>query len=301
MPIPPPIPLARLRAALASVGAAPRRRHGQHFLRDAHVLEAIVEAAGVGPDDVVLEVGPGPGLLTRHLLARGARVVGIEIDPAMERVADALVEPALRARLEWIAADVLAGGGRLAPAVGERLGDCTAFVSNLPYNVSGPLLGALAAHPDAPERWAVLVQLEMAQRLLAAPGSKDFGSLSAVVQRAADWTAGRRVAPGSFWPEPRVWSRSVSARLRADRPGPAAFERFEAFAALAFQARRKTLINSVARAARVDPEAVRSRLELQDFQERWRAEAFGTLALWALADRWAATALGGPRPTDAED
>jgi len=301
VPTLPPIPLARLRGALASAGAAPRRRHGQHFLRDANVLDAIVASAGIGPDDVVLEVGPGPGLLTRHLLARGARVVGVEIDPALQAVAEALVEPELRERLEWVVADVMAGGRRLAPEVTERLVTCTAFVSNLPYNVSGPLLGALAAHPAAPARWAVLVQLEMAARLLAAPGGKALGSLTAVVQRAADWAPGRRVGPGAFWPVPRVWSRWVTARLRPDRPGPAAFERFEAFAALAFQARRKTLLNSVARAARLGPEVVRARLGLQDFQERWRAEEFGTLELWALADQWAATALGDRRPTDAED
>jgi len=265
------------------------------------VLEAIVGAASVGPADVVLEVGPGPGLLTRHLLARGARVVGVEIDPAMEAVARRLVEPELRPRLHWIEADALAGGRRLAPALAERLGECTAFVSNLPYQIAGPLLGALAAHPDAPARWAVLVQLEMAGRLLARPGGKDFGTLTALVQRAVDWVPGRRVAPGAFWPAPRVWSRWLGARLRPDRPDPAAFARFEAFAALAFEARRKTLLNSVARAARRPVAEVRARLGLQDSRERWRAEQFETLQLWALADRWSGTASGEHRPSDAKE
>ncbi len=277
-----------LRGAVLAAGAPPRKRHGQHFLQDANLLAALVRDAGVGPGDVVLEIGPGPGLLTRHLLAAGARVRAVEIDVRLRAAAERLIEPALQPGLEWAVADALAGPQALSPELVARLPGCTRVVSNLPYNVAAPLIVLLLEEPHAPDRMLVMVQAEMARRLLADPGSRDYGSLSVVGQLCAEGRVVRRVPPEAFWPVPRVASAVVELRRRPDRPGPGALAALHAFLALAFHARRKTLPNSVAQAAGLPVEGVMARLGLPEPQRRSRAEAFAPAELLHLALTWAA-------------
>jgi len=283
----PPIPLAVLRGAVAAAGAPPRRRHGQHFLQDANLLAAIVRDAGVGSDDVVLEIGPGPGLLTRHLLATGAAVRAVEIDVRIEAAARQLVEPELQARLSWTTADALDGPQRLSEALQACLPGCSRVVSNLPYNVAAPLIILLLEHGAAPDRLVVLIQAEMGQRLLAHEGSRNYGGLSVIRALCAAGRILRRVPPEAFWPVPQVASVVVELIRRADRPEPAELARLHRFLDLAFHARRKTFANSIASASRVPVAQVVRGLALGEKLQKLRAEALSPAQFRSLAQSWA--------------
>jgi 16S rRNA (adenine1518-N6/adenine1519-N6)-dimethyltransferase len=289
----PPIPLAVLRGAVAAAGAPPRRRHGQHFLQDANLLAAIVRDSGAGPGDIVLEIGPGPGLLTRHLLATGAAVRAVEIDARVEAAARALVEPGLQARLSWTTADALDGPHRLSEALQACLPGCTRVVSNLPYNVAAPLIVLLLEHSQAPDRLLFLIQAEMAERLLAPEGSRNYGGLSVTRALCADGRVLRRVPPEAFWPVPQVASVVVELHRRADRPERDELADLHRFLDLAFHARRKTLPNSVALASRLPVGQVVRALGLPEKLQKARAEDLDPGQFRALAQAWARDAAGG--------
>jgi 16S rRNA (adenine1518-N6/adenine1519-N6)-dimethyltransferase len=288
-----PIPLARLRAVVEGVGAPPRRRHGQHYLQDANLLAAIVRDAGVGPDDVVLEIGPGPGLLTRHLLATGASVRAAEIDPRVRAAAEQLIEPELWPRVQWAETDALDGPRALSPALRALLPGCTRVVSNLPYNVAAPLIVLLLEEPAAPDRLVVMIQAEMGERLLAGAGGREYGGLAVTVSLCAAGRVLRRVPPKAFWPPPKVDSVVIELQRRPDRPSAEALKELHDFMALAFQARRKTLPNSVAQASGVAVPEVCLRLGLDEKVRKLRAEAFSPVQFAALAHEWAAYASSG--------
>jgi 16S rRNA (adenine1518-N6/adenine1519-N6)-dimethyltransferase len=228
---------AQVRELAAALGLRPTKAWGQNFVVDANTVKRIVRLSGVGPQDCVVEVGPGLGSLTLALLPEVAHVTAVEVDPVL--------------------ADALPGTvGRLAPAYAQRLSlvhadalrvrklpdpQPTALVANLPYNVSVPVvLGFLEAFPSI-DRALVMVQLEVAERLAATPGSKAYG----VPSVKAAWHAAVRLAgtvPRSvFWPVPNVDSGLVALTRR---PAPeTAASRQEVFACVdaAFAQRRKTL------------------------------------------------------------
>ena len=201
-----------------------RPKLGQHFLRDVRYAERAVEAAELRAKDVVLEVGPGKGVLTRLLAPRCAKVVAIELD---EELADALDVP----KVELVRGD----------AAQVPLPRFDACVSNLPYQISSPFLFRLLA---CEFRVAVLmVQKEFADRLVAKPGTGDYGRLSVNAQRRAALDIVAKVPPGAFDPPPQVDSAIV--RLR---PRPAAFDvpaNYDAVVERAFAQRRKKLSNSL--------------------------------------------------------
>jgi 16S rRNA (adenine1518-N6/adenine1519-N6)-dimethyltransferase len=289
----PPIPLARLRAALESADCPPRRRHGQHFMIDPNLLTSVAKSGGAGPDDVVLEVGPGPGLLTRLLLATGARVVAIEIDPRMRAVATQLVEPALWERLTWIEGDVLAGTRALSSALLAVLPGCTRMVANLPYNVASPLIANLVGRPQPLGRLVVTVQREAADRLLARPSTREYGPLSVLVSLLSRARLVRPIPPAAFWPRPRVDSALVELQPRADRSQIHAVHALGAFLPGAFHNRRKTLVNSLSESCGRPSAEVALVLALDQKFEKWRAEAFEPVQLCELALRWASSASSG--------
>lgn len=216
-----------------------RKRFGQHFLHDPAVIERIVRAVAPRPGDAIVEIGPGRGALTRPLLASAGRLDAIELDrdlaAALERdfpagsgltlhVGDAL-------RFDFAA---------LSAAHGARL----RLVGNLPYNISTPLLFHLLAAPAAFADLHVMLQREVIDRMVAAPGSADYGRLTVML---APWTHVEKlfdIGPGAFQPPPRVWS----AVARVDIRNTPAFEVPPAYAELvlrAFSQRRKTLRNAL--------------------------------------------------------
>lgn len=204
--------LARLREE----GLSPRKSLGQHFLHDRSILEEIVAAADVGPEDRVLEVGTGPGLLTRQLAVRAQRVLTVEVDRRMMEFAGRELRDL--PNIDFLEGDVLEGRTRLRGEVVAALRGLEPFlwVSNLPYGLATTLIVLLCESGLRWTRAALTVQEEVAERILAGAGDAAYGPVSALVAYWADARRGRRIVPGSFWPPPRVHSRV----LVLERRGP---------------------------------------------------------------------------------
>lgn len=211
------------------------RRLGQHFLRPSAVSR-LVDAIAPAPHDVFLEIGPGAGALTLPLAARAGRVVAVELDG---QLASSLAARA-PANVAVVPGDALALDlGALVPS-GARL------VGNLPYYISSPLLRRLVAlHGQARDLHA-MVQEEVADRVAAAPGGREYGVLSVLVQAFADVTVAMRLPPSAFDPPPRVRSAVLRAVLGV-HPALAGLDlqRFERLVVTAFGQRRKTLANNL--------------------------------------------------------
>lgn len=235
-----PIRISNLRAGLEAVDAKPNRRWGQNFLIDANVLEKIMRVAAVEKTDTVLEVGVGAGALTRRLAAAARRVIGLEIDERLKP----LIERSLQGydNVQVVFTDALAiDWQQFRP---ER--DQWRFVANVPYYITGPLLTkALQVQPNF-QRITMMVQLEVAQRLVAGPGSKSYGALSVLTAYYGTAQMAFTVSPGSFWPQPRVWSAVVVIDPRPLDPDGPKPEHFYAVVRAAFGLRRKMLRNALA-------------------------------------------------------
>ncbi len=220
-----------------------RRGLGQHFLADPNILAVIGRLAQLGPEDVVLEVGPGRGVLTRYLAARVRRVLAIEIDRSLE--------PALRdlpANVELVFGDAL--GVELPP-------EATKLVSNLPYSIATPLLVESLERLPNVRSWCVMVQREVAERLFAPPGGKAYGAVSVLVQLAAERTGFHPVSRSVFRPRPNVDSALVALRRT---PLPASYAAVKRLVGAAFAHRRKTLPNALSLAGIASREAVEAAL-----------------------------------------
>lgn len=194
-------------------------------------------AADLVAGDLVLEVGPGTGTLTEAMLERGAEVVACEID----RDLAGLLRDRLDDRIHLIEGDVLESGRRLAEAVRAALGDrAFKLVANLPYQVASPLMAGLLIDHPACTLQVVTIQAEVADRLLAEPGTKAYGPLGVIVQAFAAVERIATVKPGSFWPAPKVTSAMVRITPR-DVERPADRAGFARFVTELFGKRRKQL------------------------------------------------------------
>jgi 16S rRNA (adenine1518-N6/adenine1519-N6)-dimethyltransferase len=292
-------------AVLASAGLHPRHQFGQNFMVDQNVLRAIVEAGAVAPDDVILEVGPGVGNLTRPLAqaASGGAVLAVDIDrkllPAAQR------HHAELRNVTWLNADVLAGKHAIEPRVLDALRDLRAahpsgeikLVSNLPYNAASPLVAELLVEmwrelrprsatgsQDAERkskiehrkskilfsRLAFTVQWEVALRMAAAPDTRDYGPLGVLIQALADVALVRKIPPGAFWPPPKVHSALVVVTPDRERMARVAnVPEFQQFLASIFSHRRQTLGNALK----------------HHLGPRWTPTAKEALAAWDLGQR----------------
>lgn len=213
------------------------KRLGQHFLIDPNIVRKIVAAAELRPETTVLEVGPGRGILTEGLSCAARHVVAIEIDPLLHRLL--LSRRPAWPNVELVCADALAYSFQNLP-VG------TVVVANLPYYISMPLLFRLLEHRSRFPRMVLMVQEEVADRLVAKPGSSRYGILSVMAQYAADMTKAFCVSAQCFRPRPEVGSAVVV--LRTKERGDLSREAETALTALvkaAFAHRRKTLVNSL--------------------------------------------------------
>ncbi len=275
---------AQVRELATRLGLRPTKSWGQNFVVDANTVRRIVRLADVQPGEAVVEVGPGLGSLTLALLDAGARVSAVEVDPALAAALPDTVAarlPERTAYLTVVAADALQVSVLPDPQP-------TALVANLPYNVSVPVVLSFLERFPSLQRVLVMVQLEVAERLAAAPGSKAYG----VPSVKAAWYAAARLAGtvprNVFWPVPNVDSGLVE--LRRHEPPDTTATRAEVFAVIdaAFAQRRKTLRAALAgwaggaaaaeaalRAAGVDPQA--------------RGEALPVSAFAAIAAARAAT------------
>jgi 16S rRNA (adenine1518-N6/adenine1519-N6)-dimethyltransferase len=231
------------RAARPAIPA--RKRWGQHFLASPETAERIVQAARVGPQDTVFEVGPGDGALTRAIAARGSRLAAVEIDPL--RAEELAREFSLDPRVTVIRGDVLDKSfadwleafGLAGPAV---------LLANLPYNVATPILSRAIEDPGAISRTVATVQREVARRFAARTGAEDYGYLSV---RAAAFSRAKilfDLPPSAFRPRPKVVSSVLELSPRSPALDPFTRTRALLLASLGFRSRRKTLANALSAA-----------------------------------------------------
>ncbi|MGB3829750.1 MAG: 16S rRNA (adenine(1518)-N(6)/adenine(1519)-N(6))-dimethyltransferase RsmA [Ornithinimicrobium sp.] len=263
-----------IRDLAARLGLRPTKQWGQNFVIDANTVRRIVRTARIERDDVVLEVGPGLGSLTLGLVAAAEHVVAVEIDPVLARQLPDTVAaraPHLSDRLDVRHTDALTLTSLPDPQP-------TVVVANLPYNVAVPVVLHLLATLPSLRRALVMVQLEVAERLAAPPGSKVYGVPSVKAAWYADVSLAGRIGRTVFWPAPNVDSGLVQM---VARPAPeTAATRADVFTVIdaAFAQRRKTLRAALAgwagsaaraeeilRAAGVDPGARGERLAVADF------------------------------------
>jgi 16S rRNA (adenine1518-N6/adenine1519-N6)-dimethyltransferase len=261
-----------VRALAQRLGVRPTKSLGQNFVIDPNTVRRIVRTSGVTADDVVVEVGPGLGSLTLGLLEASARVVAVEIDPVLAAELPLTVAaraPELVDRFELVLMDAL----QLEAVPGPPP---TAFVANLPYNVAVPVLLRLLERLPSLQRGLVMVQAEVADRLVAPPGSRTYGVPSVKAAWYAEVTRAGSIGRNVFWPAPHVDSGLVAFRRRT----PPAGDRVQTFAVVdaAFAQRRKTLRAALAgwaggadaaeqrlRAAGIDPSARGEVLSVEDF------------------------------------
>jgi len=226
-----------VRRLAAELDLRPTKQRGQNFVIDANTVRRIVRESGVGPDDVVVEVGPGLGSLTLALLAVADRVVAIEVDDMLaERLPATIAEHAgaRSARCEVVHADAMRVDGVPGPPP-------TALVANLPYNVSVPVLLHLLTVLPSLEKGLVMVQAEVADRLAAPPGSRTYGVPSVKAAWFADVRRAGAVGRNVFWPAPNVDSGLVAWTRRDPPETTATREQVFAVVDAAFAQRRKTL------------------------------------------------------------
>ena len=265
-----------VRALLARHGLAARRSLGQNFLLDPRRAERLVTLAGVERGDAVLEIGTGLGILTRALALRGARVTTVEVDPGL--LAALRGEPLLPPEVRLLEGDAL---DLDLEALLREAEPPRRVVANLPYSVGAPILRRLLDLAPLLEDWSVMLQRDVAARLLAAPGTRDYGSLTVLHRLVVETRRCDELAPGCFHPAPKV--RSTFVRMRPLRPPPLApgeLARVEVVARAAFGTRRKTLANAL-RAAGVaaSPEALaRAEVDPGARAEALPPEAFVRLA-----------------------
>jgi 16S rRNA (adenine1518-N6/adenine1519-N6)-dimethyltransferase len=244
-----------------------RKDLGQHFLVDDNILRVIERLAVLEPTDVVLEVGPGLGVLTRFLAERVAHVHAVEVDRRLEpNLAD--IE---RTTMHWgdaLDLDIL----RLDPP------PCK-LVANLPYNVATPIVAESLAFEQL-ESWCVMVQREVADRFFASPSTKAYGAVSVLVQLAAERTGFHPVSREVFRPKPNVDSALVAFR----RIGPGASAELRRVVTASFSHRRKTLANALALAGLVSREGAVEALAAIGRNAAVRAEALEPAEFVALAE-----------------
>ena len=246
------------------MSVAPKKQLGQHFLVDENILGVIGRLAELADDDVVLEVGPGLGVLTRYLAARVDHVHAVELDRSLEpKLREALAESP---NVELRFADAL----RLDPATLEPAP--TKLVANLPYNVATPIVAESLDGLPSVTRWTVMVQREVADRFFASPGTKAYGSVSVLVQLAAERTGFHPVARTVFRPKPNVDSALVAFR-RIELPDD--FAQIKRVVGAAFAHRRKTLPNSLELSGVSTREVAAAALERIGHDPGVRAEALG--------------------------
>jgi 16S rRNA (adenine1518-N6/adenine1519-N6)-dimethyltransferase len=233
--LPPP------REAIAAAGIRAERRLGQHFLLDLNICRKIARLAGPLGGELVIEVGPGPGGLTRALLEAGAKVISVERD---ERFTPILAEMAAVSdgRLVVVTADALEVD---EAALAGPLSATARVVANLPYNIGSALLLKWMVGALRPTSMTLMFQKELAARIVAPPGGRDYGRLSIITQTLYEASILMRLPARAFTPPPKVDSSVVGLSARAERPSDRLVEALRTVTRAAFGQRRKMLRSSL--------------------------------------------------------
>jgi len=268
---------AQLRELLARHGLRTKKRFGQNFLIDRNIVNKILDAADIHEGDPVLEIGPGVGTLTAAIAERGANLIAVEVDRDLIAVLDEVIPGA-----EIVNADILSLD--LAQFIEDRFGGSKAkVVGNLPYYITSPIITQVLEARERIERLVLMVQKEVAERLQASPGTKDFGSMSVFVQFYAEAEIVSHVSKNVFYPPPEVSSAVVRLTPRPEPPVDVPSEgAFFDVVHCAFGKRRKTLLNSLSDcpALGLSKERIRRALQNAGIDPSRRAE---TLSLEEFA------------------
>ena len=264
----PPAPAPNPRRLLAAAGLRAKKSWGQNFLCDQDALAQIAATSEAGPQRPVVELGAGLGALTYHLLLRGGHVLAIERDRELV--------PVLRRALAWAETlEVLEEDAVKLDyaALRARLGgEALTVAGNLPYQLSSRILVGLAEAAPNVERAVLLVQREVAERLVATPGGRDYGLLTVLAGRVFAAEIVRSVSPAAFLPPPKVWSAVVRLVAHGGSRSAAADAHLVRAARAAFSQRRKTLRNAVSGGLGAPKEAVAKAIEAAGIDPGARAE-----------------------------
>ncbi len=286
--------LSFLKRRFAEAGIRPQTRLGQNFLIDLNLLRLLFRSAQIGPDDVVLEVGTGTGSLTAMMADAAAAVVTVELDPQLFQLASEELHGAENVRIlqvdalknkNRISSEVLAAIGRELDAVpGRRF----KLVANLPYSLATPLLTNLLALERPPESMTVTIQKELADRIAAAPATRDYSALSVWIQSQCRVEIVRVLPPSAFWPRPKVHSAIVRMVLDPELRGRIPDrDYFHQFVRSMFFHRRKFLRSELLSAYknRLDKPTVDRILEEMGLDGTSQAEELDVAAMLALCER----------------
>ncbi len=275
---------ARTKEVLSKYNMSAKKKFGQNFLIDSGVLDGIVEASGVTKEDCVLEIGPGIGSLTQYLAEAAKRVVSVEIDKTLIPVLnDTLSE---YDNVTIINEDILKVD--IESIVKEyNEGRAIKVVANLPYYITTPIIMKLFESGAPIDSITVMVQKEVADRMVMGPGNKDYGSLSLAVGYYAKATAVMNVPPGSFIPQPNVGSAVVHLK-RYEKPAVEVGKEKYMFEIIrtAFNQRRKTLSNSLSNnpSLKVTRQQVQDALTEINIDEKARGEILSLTQFARLSD-----------------
>lgn len=271
--------MSDLKSILRSVGFQFDKRLGQNFITDANLLKAIVNGSGIGSLDTVVEIGTGAGTLTREIAKAAKKVISYEIDEALKPVLGFTLEGLDNVELRFY--DILK---RDLAEEEKSLGDEYFLIANLPYYITTPLILTFLENSKKLKSMTVMVQKEVADRLCAKPGSKDYGSLTVAVDYRGGAKITRNVSRKMFYPVPNVDSAVVRIDVERNKY-PVTDEAF--FIKLyrsAFAMRRKTLLNNLLASFDITKEQALTALSQSGFSENLRGETLSAADFVKLSD-----------------
>lgn len=270
-----------IQSLMKKYGIVAKKRYGQHFLSAMPTIRKIVDALKIEDGGLVLEIGPGLGVMTAVAAERGVRIVAIDKD--IDALNIAQEEFGDRKMIKWIHGDILEFDPGSICAAGQKI----KILGNLPYNISTPILFWMIANRARISRAAVMVQKEVALRIAAKHGNKDYGIPSVLIQACSECSRLFDISAASFIPPPKVVSSLVSIDFEKEPYSLDDFGHLASIVKLAFGKRRKTLRNNLLSCGRLSPEIVDTALESLSIDGRRRPEELSVGEFIALAAKFA--------------
>jgi 16S rRNA (adenine1518-N6/adenine1519-N6)-dimethyltransferase len=260
--------MTSIQKELLEYGFIPKKRLGQHFLVDQNILNKVIRTAGVEKDDVVLEVGPGLGEMTLALARQARKVIAIEIDPRLVAILEKKVKD--HPNVEVVKSDILKVN---FDQFLKKEGRPIKVVANLPYQISTPLLFRFIESKNVFSTFTLMLQREVAERLAAPPGRKEYGALSVLTQSFFELSIRFFIKPSAFFPPPKVESAVVQMAWRETLLVETNDEGwFKRVVKACFSYRRKTLANALKHSELILPESIESKMKGIGIDPRRRPE-----------------------------
>ena len=271
--------LQQVRDFFAINGTRPKKHLGQHFLTNPDALTLILETGEVADTDTVIEIGAGLGCLTTVLAAHAKQVIAVEVDALLSAALEAQFSANSHVRI--IHADILKSDFDMLLEANTP----PKVIANLPYHITTPILWKLLAHHEQLDSCVLMMQKEVAERIVASPGGKDYGALTIGVSYYAEPTFIALLSPDNFYPPPKVESALLKLTMR-DVPPVAVDDEAHFFRVVrtAFRMRRKMLKNALAKGKFASAEALNSAFEALDISPQRRAETLDIAEFAALAN-----------------